>query len=128
MIQSGFALKQKSDDTQLDEWYAVPNPINLPNGDQVWGADETWSNDEFEVVVVKWEVPDPEPVRKSLGKSVILARLTDAQLTNALSIMSQRQKEKWRAPDKPYVYIDDPELVAVLGAIGADANTVLADL
>lgn len=82
----------------------------------------TPSMDDLVAVLRASEVP---PYRK-IRKSTIISRLTDAQLDAAMELMSRRQKEKWRAPDWPAINVDDPELLAVLAAIGADAETVLA--
>ena len=70
-------------------------------------------------------VPDQEP-RRLVPKSLIISRLTDAQLDTALALMTTRQKERWRSPDHPAVYADDPETVGLLNAIGADPTVVLA--
>jgi hypothetical protein len=71
--------------------------------------------------------PDEAPAgRRTVAKSTIIARLTDAELDAALSVMTTRQKERWRAPDHPAVDAADPELLAVLDAIGADPSVVLA--
>ncbi len=35
-------------------------------------------------------------------------------------------RERWYAPDKPHVYADDEETLALLKAIGADPETILA--
>ena len=69
--------------------------------------------------------PHDEPERRLVPKSLIIARLTDAQLDAALALMTTRQKERWRAPDHPAVYADDPEAVALLTAVGADPALVL---
>lgn len=66
------------------------------------------------------------PPRSLVSKSVILARLTDQQLDAALAAMTNRQRERWRSPDHPAIYADDPEAVALLKAIGADPATILA--
>mgnify|MGYP000373699522 CR=1 FL=1 len=64
--------------------------------------------------------------RRRVPKSTIIARLTDEELDAALALMTTRQKERWRAPDHPAVDVDDPELLAVLAAVGADPEAVLA--
>ena len=69
----------------------------------------------------------PPTPRRLVPKSVILSRLTDKQLDAALALLSTRQQERWRVPDKPAVYFDDPEMLAVLGAIGADPKIVMAE-
>jgi hypothetical protein len=65
-------------------------------------------------------------VRRVIPKAIVLERLTDAQLEQSLSLMTPRQKERWRMPGKPDIYVDDPELLGMLKAIGADAAIVLA--
>lgn len=63
---------------------------------------------------------------RQIRKSTVVARLTDTQLDQALALMNNRQKERWRAPDHPVVDVDDPELLQVLQAVGADPAVVLA--
>ncbi len=91
---------------------------------------ECWGADDFE----RWgvtveEVADPappEPPRKMVEKWAVMERLTDAQLEQALSLMTARQKEKWRMPGRPNVFADDPEVVGLVKAVGADPEKVLA--
>lgn len=66
------------------------------------------------------------PQRRQISKSVILSRITDQQLDAALAAMTNRQKERWRSPDVQLVFADDPEIVALVTAIGADPAVVLA--
>lgn len=65
--------------------------------------------------------------RRLVPKSTILARLTEDQVKAIMSILSPKQKERWRAADKPAVYFDDVETIAALEAVGADPNVVLAE-
>jgi hypothetical protein len=72
-------------------------------------------------------VPDePPPERRMIAKAVILERLSDQQLTQALSLMTARENERWRMPGAVHIYVDDPELLTILTAIGADTKAVLA--
>ena len=74
-------------------------------------------------------VPDPyvpSVERRLVPKSLIISRVTDSQLEDVLALMTVRQMERWRAPDQPCVYADDPEVLALLNAIGADTDVVLA--
>ena len=64
--------------------------------------------------------------RVQIPKSVILSRLSDAQLEAAIGGMTVRQQERWRTPDSPFVYADDEEVIAIIQAIGADPAVVLA--
>ena len=89
--------------------------------------------DAWRVEITKWESAggviapyEAPPIKRQIAKSTIIARLTDEQLNAALAVMTTRQKERWRAPDHPAVDVDDPELLAVLAATGADAAMVLA--
>lgn len=71
-------------------------------------------------------LPDDQQPRRKVAKSLIISRVTDEQLAAAIGLMTLRQQERWRAPDQPEVYFDDPETVAVLTAVGADTDAVLA--
>ena len=69
--------------------------------------------------------PAKQP-RRLVAKSLIVSRLTDPQLDRALAAMTTRQRERWRSPDHPEVNADDPDVLAILRAIGADLAIVLA--
>lgn len=66
------------------------------------------------------------PPYHRIPKSIIVSRLTDQQLTSAISLMTVRQQERWRAPDWPMINADDPEMTMIIDAIGADPEIVLA--
>lgn len=66
------------------------------------------------------------PPYHHVAKSVVLSRLTDTQLEAAIGGMTVRQQERWRAPDSPYVYADDEEVISNIAAVGADPSVVLA--
>lgn len=63
--------------------------------------------------------------RRMVPKWLIVERLTDEQLEAAMGLMSLRQAERWRAAAFPNIYTDDPEMLAVLAAVGADPAVVL---
>lgn len=103
----------------------VAEPFVAPEGEMVLmrGA-ENFEERDGEV----WQIRETMPVpRRMVRKSTIIARLTDQQLEDAMSILSLRQAERWRAPDQPAVYFDDPDMVAVLTAIGADVGVVMRE-
>jgi hypothetical protein len=125
MKVSGYKLERVEDGAEISRWTTIPGRVDLPGGDAVFSADETFDNGQFRIVATSWEVPDPIPERALIRKSVILDRLTDAQLASALSLMTARQKERWRMPGRPDIYVDDPELLNVLSAIKADADLIL---
>ncbi len=124
---------------------AVRHPLNI---EQIWPADELAAIglyapvvapipegkqvvssvvQRIDGVVTRVDTYEDAPVeRRLVEKTLILDRITDAQLDAALAAMTPRQKERWRAPGHPEVYADDPETVALLIAIGADPEIVLA--
>lgn len=98
-------------------------PFVVPDGERVVGAERFSANGLRQIFDT--EVIPPE--RKMIHKWVVMARLTDPQLEAAINGMTVRQRERWRAPAFPKVYVDDPELLQVLGALGADPKVVLRD-
>src|SRR5438105_1562477 len=67
-------------------------------------------------------VPPPAP-RRLVPKSMIVERLNTAGLLAAAKSALDANlyaRERWYAPDKPSVFADDLEAVALLQAIGAD--------
>lgn len=74
--------------------------------------------------------PEPqEPLRRMVQKSVIVTRLQEAGLLQAASDALAGDlyaRERWYAADKSAIYADDPEAVALLEAIGADPEVILA--
>lgn len=126
MIVNGYAVERVADGEEIFRYREKPARFNLPNDIVIMGAEPGWQSDEYRFIERSWEEPDPEPVRRTIEKSTIIDRLTDAQLDQALSIMTTRQKERWRMPGHPVVYVDDPEVLGLLQAIGADPAVVLA--
>lgn len=62
-------------------------------------------------------------------KSLIVSRLHAAGLLAAASEALNAdlyRRERWYASDKPAIYADDPEALALLQAIGADPAVILA--
>jgi hypothetical protein len=72
------------------------------------------------------DIPVPPVLPAQIEKATILSRLTDEQLEQAISLMTVRQQERWRMPGYPMINVDDPELLAMLQAVGADPEVVLA--
>lgn len=73
---------------------------------------------------------DPmKPARRLVPKSVIVARLQAAgKLAAARAALDADlyARERWYAPDRPSIYADDPEALALLASIGADPAVILA--
>jgi hypothetical protein len=106
--------------------------VRLPNGDQVSPAVAGWEGggDPPLYRIEEYEPPAPEPPRATVLKSVIISRLTDEQLAMVSAAFAQpenlRLRERWYAPDRPTVYCDDPDAIAMVLAIGADPEVILA--
>lgn len=102
-------------------------PDNIPHKGVEWlsvdyrQAEEASSVREGETWV-NYYVPE----RRKITKALIMERLTDEQLDTALSLMSTRQKERWRMPGHPEVYVDDPEVIGLIQAVGANSTEVLS--
>lgn len=127
MIKNGYALERIEDEVELQWFETIPSRIDIPEALIVlFSAQPDFNDGKYRIVSRDKEFPDPEPQRRLISKSLVLDRLTDEQLAAALGLMSQRQKERWRSPDKPAVFADDTELLAVLAAVGADPAVVLA--
>ena len=127
MIEPGFALERISDGAEIQWWSYLPGKFEVEEDLlMVMGAPVGWENGKYRLVAKDRVSPDPEPSRRMIDKAVIVERLTDAQLEKALSLMSTRQKERWRMPGYPAVYADDPEVVGLVKAIGSDPAVVLA--
>jgi hypothetical protein len=86
--------------------------------------------------IAEWLSADPQPSqaeidaakpRRKVLKSIVISRLTNAQLEAAITNMTNRQRERWRSPDSPTVWSDDQEVIDMIVAIGADPDVVLAD-
>lgn len=67
--------------------------------------------------------------RRKIRKSVVQARLIDAGLMDAAKAALESNSTyfaRWFAPDQPEVYADDPDALALLAAIWADPEEVMA--
>jgi len=67
--------------------------------------------------------------RRMIRKSLVQQRLIDAglmELAYAALTSQPAAFARWFAPDHPEVYADDPDALAMLVAIGADAAVVMA--
>ena len=82
-----------------------------------------------EAVYADWAAIGVGPARL-VRKSVIVQRLHEAgKLQAAQSALNSDiyARERWYAPDQPAVRANNPEVLALLAAIGADADQILAE-
>lgn len=130
MIINGFALERKSDGADIAWWQTVPARIEIPEALLVvMGAPNDWENDEFRIVTRQKDIPGLPVPRPSVRKSTIIARLNEAGKLQAASAALNADlytRERWYAPDRPTIYTDDAEALALLNAIGADPEFILA--
>lgn len=73
----------------------------------------------------------PPVVRTLIRKSTLIRRCHEAgKLTAVMAILDHPSnayaKARWWAPDWPEVFADDPEMVAMLQAVGADVAVITA--
>ena len=67
--------------------------------------------------------------RRLLRKSIVQARLIEAgkmEAAYAALTANATYFARWFAPDRPEVYADDPDALVLLGAIEADAASIMA--
>ena len=105
---------------------AAADPFVAPEGKVAVGAERFEDDGTLQVFDVE-DAPEPEPVRRMLPKWLVVARLTDMQLEAAIGAMTLRQQEHWRAAAFPDIWVDDPEMLAILALVGADPETVLRE-
>lgn len=97
----------------------------LPEGA---GFTRILSEAELDDVLAPYGLLGPT-ARRKIRKSVVQARLIEAGKMNAAyAALTQMPSAfaRWFAPDRPEVYADDPDALALLQAIGADAETIMA--
>lgn len=109
--------------------YAVYSFVRFsaPDGYYAVGEPSYTFDHQAKTVTETRDIEEVTPLRRRVRKSVILSRLTDEQVEAAMALLTAKQKERWRAPDQPTVYVDDPETLAVLQAIEADVDAVMAE-
>ena len=124
------------DDTQL--WSsAEPGYVAADDaGYLVWCAagrqpTRIASEAELDEVLIAAGLGDraPHPPKRTVLKSVIIARLiADGKIGEARAALDAdaAAHARWWAPDRPAINFDDPDALALLAAIGADAETILA--
>ena len=71
----------------------------------------------------------PHPPKRTVPKSMIIARLiADGKISDARAALDADSAAyaRWWAPDRPAINFDDPDALALLAAIGADHETIMA--
>lgn len=71
----------------------------------------------------------PHPPKRTVPKSMIIARLIAAgKIGDARAALDADAATyaRWWAPDRPAINHDDPDALALLAAIGADPETIMA--
>ena len=130
----------------------VPIRYTLPDGTQISPVKTGWSNGEYSALsVTEFETPEGkvtvgspsyelvngevvetytvEDYRGRVRKSIVQERLTDAgKMGEAYALLTTMPDKfgRWFAPDRPYVYCDDPDSIAFLNALDLDPDVILA--
>jgi hypothetical protein len=78
----GYSLQDMAGN-ELQRMQTIPNPMQLPNGDQVHGASPGWTNGTYQLVEISWEEPDPPvPVPEIISNRQFYQALTaDSTIT-----------------------------------------------
>lgn len=97
----------------------------LPQGA---GCTRILSEAELDDVLAAYGLLGPT-ARRKIRKSVVQARLIEAgKMDAAYEALTKMPSAfaRWFASDRPEVFADDPDAIALLQAIGADAKTIMA--
>ncbi len=123
--------------------YGLPNPIKLPNGDMVYGAQPLDVLSNRARIVPRWFQPgSPDSIvvdasqvtvtralpPRQIPKSAIIRRLNSVGLLDVgLQALQQNSLTwgLWLASDIEAVASDNPVILAWLQAIGADPAVIL---
>lgn len=90
---------------------------------------ETWLSERLQPTPAQLDAVGPTPPRRMIRKSLVKQRLIDAGLMDAAYTLLTAHPvsfARWFDMDYPEVFVDDPDAMALLAAIGADANIILA--
>lgn len=97
---------------------------DLADGEELAGYSDNIGRN---AVVRTWgKVP---AARRKIRKSIVQQRLIDAGKMEAAYVALTSNAAyfaRWFAPDRSEVYADDPDALALLQAIGANAETIMA--
>lgn len=107
--------------TQYDELFASypEGTVEVPLKPD---ADYEWQDGE-------WVQVDPEPVRQTVLKSTVQARIIDkGKMDEAYAALTANPIyfARWFAPDRPVVYCDDPDAILLVQALDLDPAVILA--
>ena len=116
---SPVVLDWESDDGR----FKIVEVVNftVPEGYVVSGSPSyEYANGKLQETYDVVEAPTPEPVRQTVPKSTVQARLIDLdKMGDAYLILTSNPIffARWFAPDQPVVYVDDADAIAVLEAL-----------
>ena len=88
-----------------------------------------WTPEVRAAFIAETTKPEPADGKRLVLKSVIISRLIAAgKIDAAKAALESRAASfaRWWAPDRPAINHDDPDALALLKAIGADATVILA--
>lgn len=91
--------------------------------------DTEWTPEVVATYIAETTKAEPEDGKRLVPKSVIVSRLIAAGKIGAAYQALNSKPEywaRWVASDRPAINHDDPDALALLTAIGADPETILA--
>lgn len=109
-------------------WLPVVTAEAAPAG-KVWSGPVQYEVGEASVQAFYDLVDEPPPPRRTILKSLVTARLIAAgKIGAAYQALNADPSAfaRWFAPDHGEVYADDSDALALLAAIGADAEVIMA--
>lgn len=130
MVIFGFELRTVSNNAVIRTWQEgtiPPAQIVLPNGDNVFGATDGWTNGVYSLNKQSWTVADPVPPPKMVtARQARLAINTVPGLRtlveNAISTSDQNTKDYWDFSSE--LHQDNPILLNIANQVGLSAAQV----
>lgn len=116
----------------MTEWTEVSGNLWLPLGPdgEIVPASAIWVSPDIKDVPAYLDgLANPPPEPRKVPKSVIVSRLIAADKIAAAKAALDTNPAafaRWFASDRPAVNFDDPDAIALLKAIGADPDSILA--
>lgn len=74
MKKAGYALISKADGAALEWWESIPQRIDFPDGDVVFGVNEGWESDGYKIIAEERQFADPPDIDPVLPAPLITRR------------------------------------------------------
>jgi hypothetical protein len=134
----GYQLVRKSDSIILETWGGipgqcpgVPNPLVLPNGDQVCGAGLGWENTSYRLDGIYMPPAIPQSVTKRQVIFWLISQSKSEQdVLNAIAAITDpttraQASAFWAYPDDGKIPRQHPMTITLGGALGLNTPALL---